>query len=176
MEVPGVSADEIHAKFLELCATPSDINLHLPVLKEYADRCEHVTEFGVRGCVSLYAFLASKASKVVAYDIFNVWVPAVEKLTFHNEDVLSADIEPTDMLHVDTLHTKRQLEQELFWHSGVVNKFIAMHDTTMFGDNGEDGGPGLNAAISEFLAREPKWSECYRSHENNGLTILARSS
>lgn len=154
---------------------PSDINEHLATLKEYADRCEHVTEFGVRGCVSLHAFLASKAKKVVAYDIANVAVPECDKLTFINADVLAVEIEPTDFLFIDTLHTFAQLQQELNLHAEKVRRYIAMHDTTMFGENGEDGGPGLKAAISKFvIADEPWWQECYRSTANNGLTILAR--
>lgn len=165
----------IEERYQELCWTPSDINEHLQTLREYSDKCEHVTEFGVRGCVSLHAFLSSKAKKVVAYDIMNVAVPDCKKLTFINADVLEVDIEPTDLLFIDTLHTYDQLRQELYWHADLARKYIAMHDTTMFGDAGEDGGRGLNAAISEFLEDDPAWKECYRSHENNGLTILARS-
>lgn len=161
--------------YQELCRTPSDISEHLPILREYADRCEHVTEFGVRDCVSLHAFLASKAKKVVAYDIANVNVPACDKLTFICADVLKVDIEPTDLLFIDTYHTMSQLHAELYWHADLVRKFIIMHDTEMFGRTGEDGGPGLNAAIAEFLAENQAWSEIYRSKANNGLTILART-
>jgi hypothetical protein len=99
----------IEDKYEELCRTPSDINEHLPALRRYADKCEHVTEFGVRGCISLHAFLASKAKKVVAYDIANVAVPDCDKLTFINANVLTLEIriEPTDLLFIDTLHTFR---------------------------------------------------------------------
>lgn len=167
--------DQIFARFRELCEIPSDINEHLGTLKEYADRCSHVTEFGVRGCVSLHAFLASKARTVVAYDIANVATPSdCEKLTFVCADVLQIEIEPTDLLFIDTIHTYDQLRQELELHSPKVRRFIGMHDSEMFGGNGEDGGPGLNIAIHEFLTAHPEWHECYRSHANNGLTILAR--
>lgn len=164
----------IEEKYQELRQTPSDINEHLETLREYADRCEHVTEMGVRGCVSLHAFLASKAKTVVAYDINNVAVPICEKLTFVCADVLHVEIEPTDMLFIDTKHTRDQLRMELGDHCSKVGRYIALHDTAMFGENGEDGGPGLNAAITEFLSIHPEWRECYRSQANNGLTILAR--
>lgn len=165
----------IEEQFHELCLMPSDINEHLPVLRQYADRCEHVTEFGVRGCVSLHAFLASTAKKVVAYDIANVAVPECEKLTFINANVLKVGIEKTDMLFIDTLHTFQQLYDELNMHAEMVSRYIAMHDTTMFGDCGEDGGRGLNAAILKFIIDDkPWWRECYRSTANNGLTILER--
>lgn len=164
----------IEERYQELCRTPSDINLHLPTLREYADKCDHVTEFGVRGCVSLHAFLASKAKRVVAYDIANVAVPDCPKLTFICADVLKVDIEPTDLLFIDTLHTFAQLHGELYWHADLVRKFIILHDTEIFGRTGEDGGPGLNAAIAEFLSENQAWSEIYRSKANNGLTILAK--
>lgn len=164
----------LEQKYEELCRTPSDINEHLPTLREYADKCEHVTEMGVRGCVSLHAFLVSKARKVVAYDIANVAVPKCSKLTFVNADVLTVDIEPTDFLFIDTLHTYDQLKSELIRHSQKVRRCIAMHDTEMFGWGGEDGGRGLEPAILEFLAANSDWSECYRSRANNGLTILSR--
>lgn len=166
----------IDERYVELCMTPSDIWEHLPILRAYADKCEHVTEMGVRGCVSLHAFLASKAKTVVAYDIANVAVPDCPKLTFHNADVLKVEIEPTDMLFIDTLHTKNQLSTELFLHAGMVRKYIAMHDVVIFGEHGEDGGPGLNAAITDFLAENKGWQSCYHSAANNGLTILERVS
>lgn len=167
-------ADKICERFRELCNTPSDIHEHLPILKEYADKCEHVTEFGVRGCVSLHAFLASKASKVVAYDIANVAVPECEKLTFINADVLTVDIEPTDMLFIDTKHTAEQLMGELVFHCHSVDKFIAMHDMTIFGEHGEDGGPGLRAALTWFLQQYTDWKICYQTDANNGLVIIER--
>jgi hypothetical protein len=166
----------IEERYQEFCQTPSDINEHLPTLRLYADQCDHVTEFGVRGCVSLHAFLASKAEKVVAYDINNVAVPDCPKLTSICADDLLVEIEPTDLLFIDTLHTFFQLEAELWLHNRNVRKWIAMHDTTMFGERGEDGTtPGLNRAIEKFLEGHPRrWKECYRSTANNGLTILER--
>lgn len=170
-----IAVAELEETYAKFCRTPSDINQHLPILRKFADECEHVTEMGVRGCVSLHAFLASKAKKVVAYDILNVAVPDCDKLTFINADVLTVEIEPTDMLFVDTLHTYDQLRMELARHAWNVRKYLAFHDTEMFGDAGEDNGRGLNPAISEFLAAHPIWYECYRTNVNNGLTILARA-
>jgi len=39
---------------------PSDINEHLPALREYASKCGTVAELGVRTKVSTYAFLKVK--------------------------------------------------------------------------------------------------------------------
>lgn len=170
-----MNQQEIEAKYQELCATPSDINEHLPILRYYADKCDHATEMGVRACVSLFAFLSSSAKKVVAIDIFDVWVPECEKLQFICADDLQIEIEPTDMLHVDTEHNYNQCIQELNLHAKNVRKFIAFHDTgDIFGRNGDDGGKGLLYAIEEFLEKNPEWHQVYQVNNNNGMTIIAR--
>lgn len=166
--------EAIEARYQELCREPSDINLHLPVLRQYADQCEHVTEFGTRACVSLHAFLASKAKTVVAYDIANVAVPASKKLTFINADVLTVEIEPTDLLHIDTKHTSQQFMSELVLHAEKVGKWIAAHDWFTFGEHGEDGKPGLRPALIWFLQQYPHWRICYQTDANNGLVIIER--
>ena len=112
-----MNEQEIEQRFQELCATPSDINEHLPILRHYADRCSHITEIGTRACVSLFAFLSSSAEKIVAIDILDVWTPTVDKLTFICADDLQIEIEPTDMLFIDTLHQYNQMKQELSWAS-----------------------------------------------------------
>ncbi len=166
---------QVQEKFEELCNTPSDINEHLRTLKEYADRCETVTEFGVRSCVSTYAFLASSAKKVTSYDILDVAVPTVDKFTFICADDLEVVIEQTDMLFIDTLHQYNQMKQELALHSGKINKFIAAHYTKIFGRNSDDGTVGgLMDALEEFLAANKEWRICYHTDNNNGLTIIER--
>jgi cephalosporin hydroxylase len=160
--------------------TPSDINQHLPKLRDYYDRCDHVTEIGVRGCVSLSAALVSNAKKVVAIDILNVAVPFAEKLTFICGDSLKVEIEPTDFLFIDSLHTYDQLLAELTRHGSKARKYIGFHDTFIFGFNGEDGSkPGLNQAIDEFRMQQTRdhdtgWAVDYKTDNNNGLTILKR--
>ncbi len=170
-----MTEQEIQDKFIELCNTESDINQHLPVLREYADRCNHVTELGTRSCVSLFSFLSSNAKKVVAVDILNVAVPDVEKLQFICADDLQIEIEQTDLLFIDTLHQYQHLKKELALHSNKVNKYIALHDTNIFGRNSDDGTvKGLLDALDEFLLQNKDWSICYQTDINNGLTIIRR--
>lgn len=167
---------EIDLKYKEFCNTPSDINYHLPTLRSYYDKCNHITEIGVRGCISLFAALASSAKKVVAIDIYNVWTPDVKKLEFVCKSSLEIEIEQTDFLFVDSLHTYDQLRQELELHHSKVNKWIGFHDTSTFGFNGEDGGKGLLQAIEEFQVKHPEWVREYYTSANNGLTILKRNT
>lgn len=169
-----MTKDEIEKKYQELCATESDIYMHLPTLRSYADQCDSVVEFGVRGCVSTFALLASNAKKVTSYDIFDVAVPVVEKFTFICANDLEVEIEQTDFLFIDSLHTYNQLKQELELHHSKVNKFIGFHDTGIFKVNGEDGGIGLMPAINEFLMENFDWEICYKTDVNNGLTIIEK--
>ena len=169
-----MTPEEIENRYQELCATESDIFLHLPKLREYADKCEHVTELGTRSCVSLFAFLSSSANKVVAIDICDVAVPDVEKLQFICANDLEIEIEPTDMLFIDTLHNAEHCRKELILHAGKVNKYLAFHDTDYFGINGDDGYKGLMFAINDFLETNLDWKIDYQTNINNGLTVLIR--
>lgn len=169
-----MTQSEIESKYKEFCITESDINLHLPTLRSYYDKCDHVTELGVRGCVSLFAALASNAKKVVAVDIFNVWTPTVEKLTFICADDLTIEIEETDFLFIDSKHNFVQCMAELNLHAKNVIKYIGFHDTAIFGINGDDGLLGLTYAIDAFLEKNKEWSICYQTDVNNGLTIIEK--
>lgn len=172
-----MTKEEIQKHYEELCITPSDIFQHLPKLREYADKCDTIVEMGVRSAVSLYSFLSSKASKVVAYDIIDGYrPPAIDKLTFICADVLTIDIENVDFLFIDTAHNYKQLSQELSRHAKNVNKYIGFHDTETFGVNGDDGGEGLLKAIREFLAVNKEWEIDYHTTINNGLTIIKKQN
>ena len=185
----------ITEKYREKCNTPSDINELLPFLKEYAEKCEHITEMGVRNPTSTYAFLAARPKKLISYDIGRY--PEVDlagelekaegiDFTFILQDVLKADIEETDMCFIDTFHCAEQLRRELERHSGKVKKFIAFHDTTTFWEVGESGydsvadkgtncGRGLRYALEPFLAKNTQWSIVFKTEINNGLTVIQRN-
>lgn len=165
--------------------TPSDINEHVPTIEALAADCLHVTEMGTRCGVSLIALLHGRPHRAVAFDA--QVPPTIRRLRafasaagvdfrFRQEDTLAATIEPTDLLLLDTLHTFAQLYAELRLHAARVHKWIVCHDTTTFADVGEDGkGPGLWAAVSDFLGEQRRVWELHERHENcNGLTILRR--
>lgn len=62
MAAKSEAATEIAAKFAALCARPSDINEHLPTLREYAQQVDSIVEMGVRGVVSTWALLSGLTS------------------------------------------------------------------------------------------------------------------
>lgn len=181
-----------------------DINEHLPTLRKYASQCEHVTEMGTRAAISTFALLIAKPKKVVSIDLnYHFFKPYEEEINnfasqcgtefqFIEGDVLKLDIEKTDMLFIDTLHTYNQLSKELRKHEMNVNKWIAFHDTITFGQvdegfyqNGsissEVAGDvihkrGLYTALIDFLDENKNWKIKEHFTNNNGLTIIERIS
>ena len=173
------------SKHIELCNTPSDIYMHLPKLKEYAEKCDHITEFGFRNGVSTYSLLAGFPEKLISYDIVNdpeaekvleLAIDSDVKFLFIHKNVLEVEIEPTELLFIDTWHTGSQVAQELNMHADKVSKYLIFHDVQVNWQIGEDGNPenGLRYGIEPFMAAHPEWEEIYRTEENHGLLILER--
>jgi hypothetical protein len=185
--------------FLKQISDTSDINEHIPTLYSYANQCNHVTEMGVRWVSSTWAFLQSNANKIVSYDI--VKDPNVEYVenickeynidfNFINADTLNVEIESTDLLFIDTLHTYNQLYNELTLHSNKVSKYIILHDTETYGMQDEPiyehaseqiklsdiNNTGLVRAYRDFLLTKDgkNWEIHNIFKNNNGLTILKR--
>jgi len=176
--------------------THSDINEHLPTIKKYAEDCEHVTELGVRFVVSTWALLAAKPKRIVAVDIMQRPVGEAARLAeeagiefqFLIGDTADKDfqIEETDLLFIDTWHIYEQLKRELELHSSKAKKYIILHDTTKYGEVGEEHTyenalvkvgserTGLWRAIEEFISDNEEWYIKERFTNNNGLTVLAR--
>lgn len=172
-------------KYQQALNTPSDIFQHIPTLFKYAGECEHVTEFGVRGIVSTWALLMAQPKKLVSYDIappynWGADINEVYELKGKTEykfilgNTLQIEIEPTDLLFIDTLHDGEQLKKELELHAGKVSKFIILHDTTTFWNTGESTMTGLKYALEPFL-NQGQWRVLDRFENNNGLTVLCRS-
>jgi len=189
--------EKINLIYENQCSTPSDINEHLPTLLKYANECEHITEMGVRWVSSTWPLLLSNPKKMISYDI--VTHPQINEVinlsneyginySFIETDVLNIQIESTDLLFIDTLHTYNQLVCELDIHSNKCSKYIILHDTTYFGEvdeiiyehasneikNIETKKQGLWNAVLDFLDTENgnEWEVHERFTNNNGLTIL----
>lgn len=185
VDAPPSPKPQLDVMYSGAVAAPSDINEHLPTLRALASSVDRVTEMGTRTGVSTTALLAGRPLRHVSYDLlfredaYRVLSAADEatEATFVQADVLQIDIDETDLLFIDTLHTYAQLGAELRRHASKVTCFIALHDTTTFGEVGEDGArPGLWKAVEEFVAERPEWHVEHRYTNNNGLTVLRRGS
>jgi autotransporter strand-loop-strand O-heptosyltransferase len=167
-----------------------DINEHLPTLKRYAEECDHITEMGVRECVSTFALMMGNPKKLISYDIvpienYNIDREDIKSIAKENGvdfefivgDTTKIKIEETDFLFIDTEHIYEQLKTELKLHGNKVRKYIGLHDTTTNEYIGSiKGHKGLWPAIEEFLDKNPHWKLHERFTNNNGLTILKRDN
>lgn len=180
--------EAILAKYEEKVNTPSDINQLLPYIRAVAEVCPVITEFGVRQPTSTYALLAGNPQKLTSYDVYkDAAVAEVEEIapnfTFILGDTLQIEIEETDFIFFDTVHTATQLERELQRHAHKARKYLGFHDITSFGSVGEyyqginpeiNCGRGLWAALTPFLQNHPEWKIDFQTEINNGLLILRR--
>lgn len=197
--------ETIKLKFDHFSAIRSDINEHLPTLRDLAKECEHVTEMGVRDVVSTWAFLlglatSGKTKKVLrSYDIYksnNIALALIEAesnkvdMTFTEVDVLKTEIEETDLLFIDTLHTYTQLKNELKLHASKAKKYIVFHDIVTYGRKPEPASwqtpeimknyvqndKGILFAIEEFLKENFEWDIKAVYENNNGLLVLFKNA
>lgn len=151
-------------------STPSDIYLHVPVLREYASQCGTVTEMGMRHGVSTIALLHGCVN-VTSYDLVpspmaSILLRLCPGFSFIEGDSCSVSIRETDLLFIDTLHTYGQLRAELIRHASKARRWIVLHDTETFGVE-------LAPAIRELLAGG-QWTVKERRTANHGLTVLER--
>jgi hypothetical protein len=192
---------DLEKQFENLNNIPSDINEHFPAMLKYGSECNHITEMGVRGICSTWAWLACEPKDALyCYDLHNpsTWggdiQPLIDTANFYGinfkfieANVLNIDIEPTDLLFIDTWHVYDQLKAELARHHKQVKKYICFHDTTTFAHRGEattshhdfhgelTPNKGLWDAVTEFLdEHSDEWELVERFENNNGFTIIKR--
>lgn len=143
--------------YKQRCMTFGDIQEHLPTLREYASKCNHITETGVRSAVSSYAFatglLGKSDNKLIQIDLKNH--PNIQQFlgecaaeginaTFYEQSDLECPMEPTELLFIDTWHVYGHLKREFVrWHS-YVSKYMILHDTTVDEYQGETIRMGYN--------------------------------
>jgi hypothetical protein len=151
------------------CKTRSDINEHLPTLYKYGQECLHITECGVRGVVSSWAFAAAlekrDGARLVQVDldtnqnVVNFGKVVSEegniRVTFYQESDLTCPMEPTELLFIDTWHIYGHLKRELARWNSMVSKYIILHDTTVDEWAGETIRCGWNAAAQSASSGIP---------------------
>jgi len=161
-----------------------DICEHLDTLTELAKECQHITEMGFRYGASAAAFLKGKPKKLISYDLqipdqCRQMFDAIKDTTdvvLVQGNTLEVIIEPTDMLFIDTLHTYEQLKKELKLHGHKARKYLVFHDTTTYGNKGEDGSRlGLMDAINEYIDSVINWKHHKHQQYAIHLSILNKT-
>jgi len=172
------------AEIYELRSKSGCTSTMLHIFKAYAEKCDHITEFGFGGGHGASGFLMGKPKKYVAYDLHlqGVWKeyqeflkPDTDFTAFQADTGTMPVIEETDLLWIDSSHNYVHLKKELFRHGNQARKWIMRHDTLLFGEGSHDGTkPGLNKAIEEFIEANPHWKVKEVITTGPGLTILER--
>lgn len=160
-----------------------ELHYHLPVLKRWATGLSHLTEMGTRNVTSTWGLLAAKPKKLVSIDwdhpTFRIPEEALNQVgamakqadivfEFVRGNTLDLEIEPTDLLFIDTWHTYEQFLLELLLHSNQVRKYIVAHDTN------EQCFPGMSCAIEDFTNLNPHWKLVSYYENFPGTSVLER--
>lgn len=173
----------LEREYTRRCREESVINEHLPTLRRLAEQAREVVEFGTEEARSTTALLAGRPERFRCYDraesssgrrVVEMAAPETKWASFEVADDLTLPPQPCDLLFIDTHHTGPHLAQELALHAPACRRRIALHDTEIFGERGENDEPGLRHALRDFLKANPEWFVS-EHHENNcGLTVLSR--
>ena len=152
---------------------------HFDTFLGYGRSVDIITEFGVERGISTCAWLMSEPKKLTCYDSDIGQLEArglyegFAKETGIDFQLIEGDthkveIEPTDLLFIDTTHTIDHLLRELELHAGKVRKFILLHDTN------SRTWP-VFARVRHYLEDKfPDWKIKEHYDNCNGLTVLER--
>jgi hypothetical protein len=157
IEISRIYKSKMNRFYIQKCNESSDINQHLPTLYRYAKECTHITECGVRGICSSYAFGHALEGRIGTslIQIDPVSSPLQSEFSklcgscgirnvFYEQSDLECPIEDTELLFIDTWHVYGQLKREFArWHSHV-SKYIILHDTTVDEIRGESLRMGMD--------------------------------
>jgi predicted O-methyltransferase YrrM len=150
--------------YAEQCATPSDIYEHLPVFVDLVRTMDakHVIELGTRTGVSTYAWLYAleqTGGRLTSVDIdAKPPIGDYDHWTFIQGDDLDpavyAQLEPADIVFVDTSHLYDQTVHELNLYRWLVKPggVMVLHDTELPQPEGAPPRPQypVKTAIVEF--------------------------
>lgn len=181
--LPPIEA-ETPDQILQWCTeVPRDLNEHLPTLAEFAAKCRHVTEFSGRreSAVGLLAGVHRNNGLLVSYNTESDRLLGLLGAAFpRNAKIFPVDspamptIEETDLLFLDTMHNFDRVTEELNKFAPKTHHYIVLHDTTSYGQGGDNGGAGLWEAMRQFMDKNSEWFICYHTDRQYGLTVLSK--
>jgi hypothetical protein len=160
--------------------TPDYMLVHYEILKHLVN-CASYTEFGVNQGTTLAIPLLAGIKKIRAYDIslspYNKARAHFEDFANSNKvdyqvfeaDALLCDIEPVDMLYIDTVHRYEHLSKELNTHGDKAQKYIVFHDTFKPDKRMKD-------AVREFISTRPAWKVITECDKSVGFMAIAKDT
>lgn len=162
---------------------PSDCNEHVPDLRELATGARRTVVFGGRHGITTVAVLAAQPEFLTIVDPAPVYElgelqrlagrTTVDYIQARSENYAPGD--EIDFAFICTRHTAEQLSRELAILAPVT-RTICLNGTEIFGDRGEDGGPGLLFALRQLCKDDPRWTVVNHKANNYGFTVLTRDA
>lgn len=142
-----------------------------------ASQVDSIVEFGVYTGLSTCAWLSGKPKCLRSYDITDQNLSVLSELE-HNATIngtdfafkiansLEIEIEPCDLLFIDTVHTMDHCLAELNRHGNKANRYIVLHDPSDW--------PGVFEAVIKYLHYNRQWHIVEHCNKNSGLLVLER--
>lgn len=189
---PPEAVQSIEELFTSVKAIPRDLEQHADTIRAFAAKAGRVSAFVTRREWNVF-LAAGKPSSLIVYQteqdplldrLHAAWERDIDnhrhrhyttKVGGGADSLIAEPIEPTDMLVIDTVHTGPRLYAELARHGGQTERFIMLHDTEIYGQNGEqEKAPGLLSGLQRWIKEHPEWFVVYHTKEQYGLTVLGR--
>ena len=153
-----------------------DMWSRMDFIQETFPGIETITEFGpFQGC-STAAWLKLKPKKFttvdrgIALDI-DVFKSAAREIGIEFNFIVGSDldieIEPCELLFIDTVHTEEHTFQELTLQADKVSKYLVFHDIV-------EPRFGTMAGIKKWWKNHPEWIEKYSDQNDCGFLILEK--
>ncbi len=181
-----LDTSSIEAMYGRASTVWSDIYEHVPTLRQLSSQCDTVVEFGCRHGTSSVGILAGKPKKFVTVDLVRqAEVDTLTRLAGDTEfsfvagSSLDVEIPECDLLFIDTVHTGEHVYKELTRHAAKCRRWIAFHDTQVYGEFGEGHSaanpkPGLLHGIRRFLRENTEWGVIRDDQNNYGFMVISR--
>jgi len=173
--------EQLRSDFVNLNIHPiawlGDSPTRFETYQNYASRVDNIVEFGVYTGLSTCAWLSGSPKKLRSYDITDANLTVLDELKncakqknidfeFSIANSLEIDIEPCDLLFIDTVHTKKHCLAELDRHAKQASQYIVLHDPTEW--------PGVFEAAITFLHYNHEWHIVEHCNKGSGLLVLER--
>ena len=173
--------EQLKKDFVELRIPPvawlGDSPDRFDTYQRYASQVESIVEFGVYTGLSTCAWLSGQPKRLRSYDITDANLTVLDELK-HNAQLngtdfefviansLEIDIEPCDLLFIDTVHKRDHCLAELDRHAKNAQRYIMLHDPSDW--------PGVFEAVIVFLHHNRQWHIIEHCNKNSGLVVLER--
>jgi len=173
--------EQLKKDFVELKIQPTawlgDSPDRFHTYTRYAQQVDSIVEFGVYTGLCTCAWRAGKPKQLRSFDITDSNLSVLGELVniakehdidfkFAIGNSLEIDIEPCDLLFIDTVHKRPHCLAELNRHAKNVQRYIVLHDPSEW--------PGVFEAVIIFLHHNREWHIVEHCNKESGLLVLER--